>query len=168
MSKNNFGGKRMWGRARVAPPSPRPMITGPAAKCGWWPVPTGGGTTEQVGFQLALFASTHDGWSSLFDLHRPSSPPQATAATTTVAELQEQLFAREKQLTLREENLVVREAGIEVSEQALGKVSLELDSEWAKTESTRQGYLEKHQAHTASMKHTLGLGKLLEETKVLL
>jgi hypothetical protein len=63
---------------------------------------------------------------------------------------------------------VVREADIEVSEQALGKMSLELDLEWAKTEATRQGYLEKHQAHTTSIKHTLGLDKLLEETKVLL
>jgi hypothetical protein len=47
-------------------------------------------------------------------------------------------------------------------------VSLELNGEWTKTEATRQGYLEKIQAHTARMKHTVDLNKILGETKVLL
>jgi hypothetical protein len=46
-------------------------------------------------------------------------------------------------------------------------VSLELDVERAKTEATRHGYLQKLQANTTSMKHTLDLDKMLQEKKVL-
>jgi hypothetical protein len=85
-----------------------------------------------------------------------------------VDELQEQLLARKEQLTLREEALVVQEKGIKVSVQALGNVSREINVKRAKTEATRQGYLEKLRAHTTRMKHTHNLDKMLEETKVLL
>jgi hypothetical protein len=51
--------------------------------------------------------------------------------------MQEQLLAREEQLTLREEAIVIWEKGVEVSEQALGKVSMELDAEQVKTEATQ-------------------------------
>jgi hypothetical protein len=74
---------------------------------------------------------------------------------------------REEQLTLHEEAIAVWEKGVKVSEQALGKVSLELDVERAKTEATRHGYLQKLQANTTSMKHTLDLDKMLQEKKVL-
>jgi hypothetical protein len=41
-------------------------------------------------------------------------------------------------------------------------------SERAKTKATQQGYHKKHWAHTAWMKHTLILDKMLEEKKILL
>jgi hypothetical protein len=64
--------------------------------------------------------------------------------------------------------LVVREGGIKVSERALGRVSLELNTERAKTEATWKGYLEKLRVHMARIKQTHGLDKMLEEKKVLL
>jgi hypothetical protein len=99
------------------------------------------------------------------DLHR--SPPQVVSLVTVV-ELQEQLLAQEEQLTLHEDVIAIQEKGIEVVEWVLGMVSLELNGMWTKTEATRQGYLEKLQAHTARMKHTVDLNKILGETKVLL
>jgi hypothetical protein len=41
-----------------------------------------------------------------------------------------------------------------------------LDAERAQVEASRQGYLERLQAHMIRMKHSLGLDKMLEETKV--
>jgi hypothetical protein len=49
-----------------------------------------------------------------------------------------QLLAKEEELTLHEEAIVVQEKGLEVSEQALGKVSLELSTEWVKTKAIVQ------------------------------
>jgi hypothetical protein len=65
------------------------------------------------------------------------------------------------ELTLREEATTVWEKGIGVSEWALDKVSLDLHVKRAKTEATQQEYLKKMCAHTAYVKHTLGLDMML-------
>jgi hypothetical protein len=67
----------------------------------------------------------------------PSSPLTMTMAAA-VEELLVQLLAKEEELTLHEEAIVVQEKGLEVSEQALGKVSLELNTEWVKTKAIVQ------------------------------
>jgi hypothetical protein len=48
---------------------------------------------------------------TIFDLHMPSSPPQAMATAVAVTELHEQFFMMEERLTLDEEGLMAREAG---------------------------------------------------------
>jgi hypothetical protein len=58
-------------------------------------------------------------------------------------ELQEQLLTREEELTWREEALTMREEKSKITKKALVKVSADLDAERAKTEATRQEYLDK-------------------------
>jgi hypothetical protein len=81
-------------------------------------------------------------------------------------ELQEQLLTREEELTWREEALTMREEKSKITKKALVKVSADLDAERAKTEATRQEYLDKMWAYTDHAKHTLSLDKILEEKKV--
>jgi hypothetical protein len=56
-------------------------------------------------------------------------------------------------LTCREEALAVREEKAKISEKALVKVSVDLDTKWAKAEATRKEYLNKMEAHTTHAKH---------------
>jgi hypothetical protein len=51
-------------------------------------------------------------------------------------------------------------------EKALSKVSADLDFERAKAEATQKVYLNKMEVHTARAKHSLGLDKMMGETKV--
>jgi hypothetical protein len=90
------------------------------------------------------------------------------ASVVVAKELQEKLLAWEEDLTQREEALAVREEKARISQMALVKVSANLDSEWAKTEATHHESLDKMCTHTARAKHTLGLGKMLGENKILL
>jgi hypothetical protein len=84
-------------------------------------------------------------------------------------ELQEQLLDREEELTRREEALVVPEVDIEASKRALGGGGcIEHGAEWARTEATRQEYIDKLHANSTRMKHTLDFDRMLEEKKVLL
>jgi hypothetical protein len=76
-------------------------------------------------------------------------------------ELHQQLIGREDELTRLEEAFTVWEKSVKVSERALVKVSLDLDTEPAKTEATRQEYLNKMRAHTTHTKHTLSLENML-------
>jgi hypothetical protein len=76
-------------------------------------------------------------------------------------ELHQQLIGREDGLTRLEEAFTIWEKSVKVSEQALVKVSLDLDTEPAKTEATRQEYLDKMRAHTTRTKHTLSLKNML-------
>jgi hypothetical protein len=71
-----------------------------------------------------------------------------------VEELQEQLLMWEEELTQREEALV--------------KVSTNLDVEQAKTDATHQEYLDKMCTHTSCTKYTLSLDKMLGEKMVML
>jgi hypothetical protein len=48
------------------------------------------------------------------------------------------------------------------------KISVNLNAERAKTEATRQEYLDKMCVHTAHAKHALSLDKMLGEKKVML
>jgi hypothetical protein len=66
----------------------------------------------------------------------------------------------------REEALATRDEKSRVLENALAKVSADLDVEPAKAESTQNEYLNKMAAHTAHAKHSLGLDKMLGEKKV--
>jgi hypothetical protein len=70
------------------------------------------------------------------------------------------------QLTRREEALVAWEENAKISEKALVKVSVDLNSEQVKIEATQQEYLNMMRAHTDRAKHTLGLDKMLGEKKV--
>jgi hypothetical protein len=62
----------------------------------------------------------------------------------------------------------LREEKARISEKALTKVSADQDVEWAKGEATRKEYLNKIEAHTTQVKHSLGLDNRLGEKKVLL
>jgi hypothetical protein len=92
------------------------------------------------------------------------APPAAVA----IKELWELLLEREEELTRREEALATWEEKVRISEKALTMVSADLDAERAKAESTQKEYLDKIEAHTTRVKHSLGLDKMLGEKKVLL
>jgi hypothetical protein len=81
-------------------------------------------------------------------------------------ELQEQLLAQEEEPTQWEETLATQEEKARITEKALVKVSADLDAEWAKTEATREEYLDKMCMHTDRAKHTISLDKMLGEKKV--
>jgi hypothetical protein len=84
----------------------------------------------------------------------PPPPPSLAVATPVVVatrELQELLLVREEELTWREEALATREEKARVSENALTKISVNLD---------------KMVTHTARAKHSLGLNKILGEENV--
>jgi hypothetical protein len=81
-------------------------------------------------------------------------------------ELQEQLLAQEEEPTQWEETLATQEEKARITEKALVKVSADLDTEWAKTEATREEYLDKMCMHTDRAKHTISLDKMLGEKKV--
>jgi hypothetical protein len=51
-------------------------------------------------------------------------------------------------------------------EEALAKVSVDLDIERAKAEATRKEYLNKMEAHIACTKHSLSLDKMLGENNI--
>jgi hypothetical protein len=69
-------------------------------------------------------------------------------------------------LTRREEALTTWEEKVKISEKAHVKVNADLDAEWEKAEATRKEYLNKMEVHTTCAKHSLGLDKMLGETKV--
>jgi TnpA family transposase len=52
-----------------------------------------------------------------------------------------------------------------VSENALAKVSADLNAEWAKKEATQKEYLDKMVAHTTRAKHSLSLDKMMGRTR---
>jgi hypothetical protein len=106
---------------------------------------------------------------TLCRLPLPPPPPGLAVATSMVVaagELQELLLAREEELTRREEALAAREEKARVSENALGKVSVDHNAERAKAKATQKVYLDKMAAHTTHAKHTLDLDKMLGEKKV--
>jgi hypothetical protein len=67
-------------------------------------------------------------------------------------------LAREEELTWREE--------AQIYENALVKVSVDLDVERANAEATQKKYLDKMHVYTARAKHSLDLDKMLGKKKV--
>jgi hypothetical protein len=78
------------------------------------------------------------------------------------------LLAWEEELTWREEALSAREEKARILEKVLTMVSPDLNTEWAKADTTGKEYRDKIEAHTAHAKHSLSLDKMLGDKKVLL
>jgi hypothetical protein len=81
-------------------------------------------------------------------------------------ELQEQHQPWEEELTWREEALATWEQKAKVLENALVRISVDIDVERAKAKAIWNEYLNKMEAQITHAKHSLSLDKMLGEKKV--